>query len=162
MDTSLHFVSLSMTNKSLSFWALAKNPKKIKNTPCIYGYFATLSMTGILSFWAFCKKAKNPQKLKAHLLFLDTSLSCESSVWQFDKYDKGFCHFERSALAQSKIHIESVSVVRYLYFVWWENQRFLTKKLDGLTNLATMSKSNKILLKLAKKWKMLAKNEQRK
>ncbi len=28
-----------------------------------------------------------------------------------------FCHFERSALAQSKIHIESVSVVRYLYFV---------------------------------------------
>ena len=64
-----------------------------------------------------------------------------------------FCHFEQSALAQSKIHIESVSVVRYLYFVWWENQRFLTKKLDGLTNLATMSKNNKILLKLAKKVK---------
>ena len=25
------------------------------------GYFATLSMTRILSFWAFCKKAKNPR-----------------------------------------------------------------------------------------------------
>ena len=36
---------LLLCHAVLSFWALAKNPKKIKNTPCIYGYFAALSMT---------------------------------------------------------------------------------------------------------------------
>ena len=39
----------------------------------------------ILSFWAFCKKAKNPKKFKTYFKFVDTSLCSVwqgSSVWQ--------------------------------------------------------------------------------
>ena len=36
-----------------------------------------------LSFWAL---AKNPKKFKTHFKFMDTSLSCESSVWQCKEF----------------------------------------------------------------------------
>ena len=80
-----------------------KPQQTFKTLALIYGYFAKGSVWQkalTLSFWAFCKKAKNP-----HFKFMDTSLSCESSVWQ------GFCHFERSALAQSEKSTEIKSAL---------------------------------------------------
>lgn len=70
----------------------------------------------------FQKTASKPQQIDISLKFIDTSLR---SVWQilvilsFHRKRKisYICHFEQSALEQSKIHIESVSVVRYSYFV---------------------------------------------
>ena len=70
LDTSL---SLSMTNSS-------KRQKTCRSR--LLGLWACARLGfchAVLSFWAFCKKAKNPKKFKAHFKFMDTSLR---SVWQ--------------------------------------------------------------------------------
>ena len=103
VDCHANFCKIcSQWRRILSFWAERVSTKRPSDLQGVATAKKSTYKDGTaLSFWAFAKGEKSTE-FKIHFDFVDTSLSCESSVWQCKEcsvwQDKsvwqGFCHFE--------------------------------------------------------------------
>ena len=120
--------ALAQSEKStLSFWALVKYglPRRFCKNGSQWRtkktHFAIWKWRRILSFWAFCKKAKNPRPKNAnsHFKFVDTSL-CYAKF----SMTRVLSFWAECVSTKRKIHIIVLSISKI-----WIATPFLQKRL---------------------------------